>query len=204
MQSTTATGTPGNWQERLKARMQTDRQEYENLMSEQLRELASSCSASAKKELDTIGSVIQKHSAKLNGTRSELDNRLNRSTVQFDESLHRLEERLKRIGRSEWKRSLAYFLALFLTLATICGGSWGLMRYQATRIVALNRQLEALRQEKQAMRANLAALESKGGKMQLNRCGSRTGQAGRLCVKIDREAGTCGATNELWMIPEGY
>ena len=78
------------------------------------------------------------------------------------------------------------------------------MRYQSGQIVALNRQLEALRQEEQVMRANLAALESKGGKMQLNRCGSKTGQAGRLCVKIDREAGTFGANNELWMIPEGY
>lgn len=204
MQSTTSNGTPGNWQERLKTQLRADRQEYENLMREQLRELASSCSASAKKELDTIGSVIQKHSTKLNGTLSELDNRLKRSTAQFDESLHRLEERLKRIGRNEWKRSLAYFLAITMTLVTICGGSWGLMRYQAGRITVLHRSLEALRREEQAMRANLASLESKGGGLKLNRCGGKAGQAGRLCVKINREAGTFGANNELWMIPEGY
>lgn len=203
MRSTTVTGTLEHWQERLKTQLRADRQEYENLMSEQLRELASSCSASAKKELDTIWDAIQNHSAAVNRTLEKLDSHLNRSTIQFDETLHQLEERLKRLGKSKWKNRLAIFLTILLTLATICGGSWGLMRYQSGKTVAQIRQLETLRREEQAMRANLAALQSQGGRLKWNRCGSKAGQTGRLCVKIDRAAGTFGANSE-WMIPEGY
>ena len=204
MQSTTSNGTPGNWQERLKTQLRADRQQYEALMNTQLRELANSCAESARRELGIMESVIQKHSAAVNGALSELDSRLNRSATQFDVTLRQLEERLKCLGKSKWKNRLAIFLTILLTLATICGGSWVLMRYQTGKIVALDRNIETLRQQEQAMRANLAALESKGGRMKLNRCGSKAGQPGRLCVKIDREAGTFGANNELWMIPEGY
>ncbi len=100
------------------------------------------------------------------------------------------EENLHKAARSiSWKWGAVLTLTAVMLLATV---------------VALSMFLVPTPNEIADLRANVAALEARGGKVQLTKCGPDTN---RLCAKINVKAnkstGGWGAEGQ-WMILEGY
>lgn len=85
-------------------------------------------------------------------------------------------------------------------MAASSAGALGAFLLAAWLIVPGAGELAALRAEKAGLEASVAALEKRGGLIQLNRCG------GRLCARVSApDAGTAyGANGEKWLILHGY
>jgi hypothetical protein len=60
-------------------------------------------------------------------------------------------------------------------------------------------EVSALTARRDALTAEVASLETRGARMELRRCGT----AQRLCVRIDRKAGSFGAGGE-YLVLQGY
>lgn len=83
-----------------------------------------------------------------------------------------------------------------VSIATVCsavamGEAWWMLPSRA--------EITELRSRRDALLANIAQLQRRGGAVDLRRCGAR----GRLCVRVDRHAPVYGA-NADYLIIQGY
>lgn len=104
----------------------------------------------------------------------------------------RATESLRRMRRAAGARMLLWTVSV----AMICSGAaigevWWLLPSQS--------ELAALRARRDALAANIARLEQRGGLLDVRTCGAR----GRLCVRVDRSAPTYGPGAD-YLVVKGY
>jgi hypothetical protein len=83
-----------------------------------------------------------------------------------------------------------------VAIAAICSG---VAMGEAWWLLPSQRELAALRARRDALAANIARLDQRGGSIDLRRCGTR----GRLCVRVDRSAPAYGPGAD-YLIVKGY
>lgn len=85
-------------------------------------------------------------------------------------------------------------------MAASSAGALGAFFLAAWLIVPSAGELRALQIERDMLQANVAALEKRGARIQLNACGEKK----RTCALIDQKAGTFGTDSEVYMVLKGY
>lgn len=118
MPSTTQISNVASLQDKLKAKLEKDRQQTAKLINEHFEALASDCKAKLTAELNTIDNAIKDRSTAIN-------------------------EELSRIGGQRLRPMWILVLTVFLILAVICGGTWGTLQYLSIRI---ERQLQEVKE----------------------------------------------------------
>lgn len=104
----------------------------------------------------------------------------------------RATESLQRMRRAVNVRTLLWTVAI----AMICSGvgmgeAWWLLPSQS--------EIAALRARRDALAANIAGLERRGGLLDIKTCGARA----RLCVRVDRHAPVYGPDAD-YLVVNGY
>lgn len=104
----------------------------------------------------------------------------------------RATESLRRMRRAAGARMLLWTVSV----AMICSGAaigevWWLLPSQS--------EIAALRSRRDALAANIARLEQRGGLLDVRTCGARA----RLCVRVDRSAPTYGPGAD-YLVVKGY
>jgi hypothetical protein len=104
----------------------------------------------------------------------------------------RATESLQRMRRAANVRVLSWTVAI----VTVCSGvavgeAWWMLPSQ--------HEMAALRSRRDALAANIARLQDRGGAVDLRRCGA----SARLCVRVDRHAPAYGADAD-YLIVKGY
>ena len=87
-------------------------------------------------------------------------------------------------------------------MAASSAGALGAFLLAAFLLVPNAGELAALRAERAELEAGVAALEKRGGRIQLSNCGEKK----RLCARVDAKAAETayGANGERWLILNGY
>ncbi|HEX3843740.1 MAG TPA: hypothetical protein VHV80_05225 [Steroidobacteraceae bacterium] len=104
----------------------------------------------------------------------------------------RATESLQRMRRAANVRVLLWTLAI----ATICSG---VALGEAWWVLPSQSDMAALRARRDALAANIARLELRGGMIDVRRCGARA----RLCVRVDRDAPGYGPGAD-YRVVKGY
>lgn len=99
---------------------------------------------------------------------------------------------LQRVRRAANMRTLLWTA----TVATVCSGvamgeAWWMLPSQS--------EIRALSAQRDALAANVARLERRGGMLDVRACGARA----RLCVRVDRRAPAYGADAD-YLVVKGY
>lgn len=87
-------------------------------------------------------------------------------------------------------------LSWTVCIAAVCSG---VAMGEAWWMLPSQRDIAALRAQRDALAANIARLRERGGLIELRRCGDR----GRLCVRVNRHAPAYGADAD-YLIVKGY
>jgi hypothetical protein len=104
----------------------------------------------------------------------------------------RAAESLQRLRRAVTFRGLLWTMSIVAVCAgVVLGGVWWMLPSQ--------REVAVLRGRRDALAANIARLEQRGGLLVLRRCGARA----RLCVRIDRDAPAYGSDGD-YRVVKGY
>jgi hypothetical protein len=101
-------------------------------------------------------------------------------------------EALQRLRRAAHVRTLLWTVSI----ATICSG---IAMAEAWWILPSKSEIAALDARRDALAANIARLEQRGGTLDVRRCGTR----GRLCVRVDRSAPAYGQGAD-YLVVKGY
>ena len=104
----------------------------------------------------------------------------------------RATEALQRVRRAAHVRTLLWTVSI----ATICSG---VAMGEAWWILPSQGEIAALGARRDALSANVARLEQRGGRVDVRRCGARA----RLCVRIDRDAPAYGPGAD-YLVVKGY
>ena len=104
----------------------------------------------------------------------------------------RATEALQRMRRVAHVRTLLWTVSI----ATICSG---VAMGEAWWILPSQSEIAALDARRDALAANVARLEQRGGTVDLRRCGARA----RLCVRVDRNAPAYGRGAD-YLVVKGY
>lgn len=104
----------------------------------------------------------------------------------------RAAEALQRVRRAAHVRTLLWTVSI----ATICSG---VAMGEAWWILPSQGEIAALGARRDALSANVARLEQRGGRVDVRRCGARA----RLCVRIDRDAPAYGPGAD-YLVVKGY
>jgi len=104
----------------------------------------------------------------------------------------RAAESLQRMRRAVNVRVLLWTVSI----ATVCSG---VAMGEAWWMLPSQREITTLRARRDALAANIARLQERGGSIDLRRCGAH----GRLCVRVDRHAPAYGADAD-YLIVKGY
>ncbi|MGH8296907.1 MAG: hypothetical protein ACRETZ_15640 [Steroidobacteraceae bacterium] len=104
----------------------------------------------------------------------------------------RAAQSLQRMRRAANVRVLLWTVSM---AAICCGVAMG----EAWWLLPSRQAIAALRERRDALAANVARLEERGGSIELRRCGARA----RLCVRVDRRAPAYGADAD-YLIVKGY
>ena len=104
----------------------------------------------------------------------------------------RATEALQRVRRAAHVRTLLWTVSI----ATICSG---VAMGEAWWILPSQGEIAALGARREALSANIARLEQRGGGVDVRRCGARA----RLCVRIDRDAPAYGPGAD-YLVVKGY
>jgi hypothetical protein len=104
----------------------------------------------------------------------------------------RATEALQRMRRATHVRTLLWTVSI----ATICSGvgmgeAWWMLPSQS--------EIAALSARREALVADIARLEQRGGMVDVRRCGARA----RLCVRVDRDAPAYGRGAD-YLVVKGY
>ena len=92
------------------------------------------------------------------------------------------------------------FLAALGALTAFILGVYSLVAWQTYQVRSLNREKAVLVEEVAALKASAADFANRAGKAQLSTCGDKR----RLCIKIDKNAGSYGDNKEAYAIIKGY
>ena len=104
----------------------------------------------------------------------------------------RAVESLQRVRRAANVRTLLWTVSIAMICAGVAmGEAWWMLPSQG--------DLAALRSRRDALAANIARLEQRGGMLDVRACGARA----RLCVRIDRGAPAYGPGAD-YLIVKGY
>lgn len=104
----------------------------------------------------------------------------------------RVTESLQRLRRVGNMRTLLWTVSI----ATICSG---VMICEAAWMLPSQREMAALRARRDALAANIARLEQRGGAVDVRTCGSHA----RLCVRVDRNGPAYGPGAD-YLTVKGY
>lgn len=104
----------------------------------------------------------------------------------------RAMESLQRMRRAGNVRTLLWTVSI----ATICSG---VMMGEVAWMLPSQREMTALRDRRDALAANVARLERRGGMVDVRTCGTRA----RLCVRVDRNAPAYGPGAD-YLVVKGY
>lgn len=104
----------------------------------------------------------------------------------------RTTESLQRMRRAADVRTLLWTVSI----ATVCAG---VAMGEAWWLLPSQREIAALRARRDALAANIAHLERRGGLLDIRTCGPRA----RLCVRVDRDAPAYGTAWD-YLIAKGY
>ena len=87
-------------------------------------------------------------------------------------------------------------------VAVVGLSAWGMVAWQRHQVESLQQERQALTGEVEQLRANVAALAKKGGRIKLESCGP----ADRLCVEIASNQGTWHdeSGSRRFAVPKGY
>lgn len=107
------------------------------------------------------------------------------------ESCHAIES-LQRMRRAANVRTLLWTVAMAMICSAVAmGEAWWMLPSQG--------DIAALRARRDALAANIARLEQRGGMLDVRACGARA----RLCVRVDRDAPAYGPGAD-YLIVKGY
>ena len=107
------------------------------------------------------------------------------------ESRH-VTQSLQRLRRAANVRVLLWTVSITAVCSGVAiGEAWWMLQSQ--------REIAPLRARYDALAANIARLQERGGSIDLRRCGARA----RLCVRVDRDAPAYGAGAD-YLIVKGY
>jgi hypothetical protein len=104
----------------------------------------------------------------------------------------RAAESLQRVRRAANLRTLWWAVSITLI-------SSGVAMSEAWWILPSQSQIEAMRNRRDSLAANIARLEARGGKLDLRACGAHE----RLCVRVDRSAPAYGPGAD-YLIVKGH
>lgn len=109
-----------------------------------------------------------------------------------------------------WKWAAVASIVAAGAIVTVLAVAWGATWYQRHQVESLGEQKAALQADVAQLQASVDALEKKGGRIKLNRCGSDN----RLCVEIAPNQGKGmedfngswqdDKGNRRFVIPKGY
>lgn len=104
----------------------------------------------------------------------------------------RATESLQRMRRAANARTLLWTVSIAMVCSGVAmGEAWWLLPSQ--------REIAVLRARRDALAANIARLEHRGGMLDIRTCGPRA----RLCVRVDRNAPAYG-TGSDYLVVKGY
>lgn len=136
-----------------------------------------------------MGSVETKAEAAIEGAAAPALDAIKRATLEAGGAASELRDT---VGWVSWKWAGI--------MGASSAGALGAFFLAAWLIVPSAGELRALQIERDMLQANVAVLEKRGGRIQLNNCGDKK----RTCVLIDQKAGSFGTDGEVYMIPKGY
>src|SRR5215472_625498 len=131
---------------------------------------------------ETALEKLRVHAGELgNIARDEIRATLIEELHALGDDCHQATETLRRLRHVADLRVALWTLGMAaLACAVPLAAAWWLLPSRS--------EVAALGAKRDALQAEVARLEARGGLMELRRCGA----AGRLCVRIDRKAGTFG------------
>jgi len=142
---------------------------------------------------ETVLDKLRAHVAELeNIARQEIRTTLVEELHTLDEDSRRAAETLRRLRHvADLRVALWTLVMAALSCAVPLGAAWWVLPSRA--------EIAALSARRDRLQAEVARLEAQGGLIELHRCGT----AQRLCVRIDRKAGTFGDAGDF-LIVKGY
>lgn len=124
--------------------------------------------------------------------RDEIRRTLAEALGSVESESRRATDALRRMRRAVNLRSLLWTVII----ATICSG---VTMGEAWWMLPSQREMAAMRARRNALAANIARLEQRGGMVALGSCGA----AARLCVRVDRNAPAYGPDAD-YLLVKGY
>lgn len=124
--------------------------------------------------------------------RDEIRRTLAEALGSVESESRRATDALRRMRRAVNLRSLLWTVII----ATMCSG---VTMGEAWWMLPSQREMAAMRARRNALAANIARLEQRGGTVALRSCGA----AARLCVRVDRNAPAYGPDAD-YLLVKGY
>lgn len=142
---------------------------------------------------ETALEKLKAHVGELQGiAREEIRATLLEELHALGEDSRRAAETLRRLRHVADVRVALWTLGMaVLACAVPLGAAWWLLPSRS--------EVSALGVRRDALAAEVARLDAQGGRMELRRCGS----AQRLCVRVDRKAGSFGDSGDF-LVVKGY
>lgn len=124
--------------------------------------------------------------------RDEIRRTVGEELVGIASESSRAAQSLRQLRRAANLRVLIWTVSIAAVCSAVgMGEAWWMLPSQ--------HEIAALRARRDALAANIARLEARGGSIHLGRCGDRA----RLCVRVDRHAPAYGARAD-YLIVSGY
>ena len=142
---------------------------------------------------ETVLENLKRHMGTLDDVvRAEIRHALVEELRVLGQESQRAAESLRGLGRAANARMAFWSIGLTLlcTAIPMCGQWW---------LVPSQREIAALRRERDRLAANVTSLEGRGGRIDVRRCGGTD----RLCVRIDRKAPAYGDAGD-YLVVKGY
>jgi len=136
---------------------------------------------------------LKAHTRDLDGlVREEIRRTLIEELQAVSAESRRAARALQDVRRVANRRTASFAIVMAILSAAIPGAlAWWLLPSQG--------EITALRIKRDALASNVAQLEERGGRIDWRRCGD----AGRLCVRVERQAPAFGAKAD-YLIVKGY
>ena len=142
---------------------------------------------------ETVLEKLKQHVSALDDVvRGEIRHALVEELRVLGNESQRAAQSLRRLGRAANVRMAVWSIGLTLlcTAIPMCGQWW---------LIPSQSEIAALRLRRDALAANVASLEERGGRIDLRRCGGTD----RLCVRVDRKAPVYGDSGD-YLVVKGY
>lgn len=142
---------------------------------------------------ETVLERLKQHTGALDGVvRDEIRHALVEELQVLGNESQRVAASLRRLGRAANVRMALWSIGLTLlcTAIPMCGQWW---------LIPSQREISALRLERDQLLASVTSLQERGGRIELRRCGGTD----RLCVRVDRKAPAYGDAGD-YLVVKGY